>query len=515
MELSFEINTIATVGADVARKAARRKRNSTVKDPEPIKQRKFNNGAPFIAKSAPQCSRESVALNEEIAAVEQPPLEDISVLRKKASARPKHKLRGSIKEELPSEQRKLGDESPLSSSTQPKAPVSKEAIETPDERAHEHGPIIPTTPPSEAQLISSSQAQPTSSSEPQLTSSSQAQLTSSSQGPLTSSSQPQLTSSSEPQLTSSSQAQLASSSEAQLASSSQAQLTYSSQVPVECQVPSEEQKPTDDSPLSTSPLPKTPTLTEEAKTCQERALQHGPSLQAKRKHLITIEELMPRKQRKLNDGSALRISSPPKSFTLTEEGFSTKSTKRTHLSTIDDDLPRKQQKLDNGVALSTSSQSDRGSTPAEAPRNKGGRPRSEKQPPPRKELRVRTVLRTNRPVTTDIPFEMWQSILAKCPLECLLKAVHVPYFSNILLRNENTWKAARAHQFGHDVPAPPPGISEYKYANLLVGSGCHGCGDKHTRKVSWGFVRRWCDSCLKKNVLPVCRSFNVIRNMLT
>ena len=465
MELSFEINTIATVGADVARKAARRKRNSAVKVPEPVKQQKFNNGASFTAKSPPRCSRESVALKEEIETFEQQTLEDNSVLRRKASARPKHKLRGSIKEEGPSEQRKLGDASPLSSSTQSNTRVSKEQIETSDERAHEHGSIIPTTSSSEAQLTSSSEAQLTSSSQAQLTSSSQAQLESLST--------------------------------------------------VESQVPSEEQKPTDNSPLSTSSLPKTPTLTEEAKTPQEQALQHGPSLQAKRTRLITIEELMPRKQRKLNDGSALRISLPPKSSTLTEEGSSSQASKRTHLSTIEDELPRKQRKLDNGSALSTSSQSDRSSTPAEAPRNKGGRPRSEKQFPPQKELRVRTILRTNRPVTADIPFEIWESILGNCPLECLLKAVNIPYFSHILLRNENTWKLARVHQFGHDMPAPPPGISEYKYANLLVGSGCHGCGDKMTRKVYWGFVRRWCDSCLKKNVLPVCISFKVVRNILT
>ena len=457
MELSFEINTIATVGADVARKAARRKRNATVKDPEPVKQQKFNNGAPFTAKSPPRCSRESVALKEEIETLEQQTLEDNSVLKKKASARPKHKLRGSIKEEGPSEQRKLGDASPPNSSTQPNTRVLNEERATSDERAHEHSSIIPTA--------SSSQAEPQ---------------------PLSA---------------------------------------------VESQVPSKEQKPTDNSSLTTSSLPKTSTLTEEAKTSEEQALQHGPSLQAKRTRLITIEELMPRKQRKLNDGSALRISSPPKSSTLTEEGSSSQATKRTHLSTIEDDLPRKQQKLDNGSALSTLSQSDsplnssahatsfnsvsRSSTPAEANRRKGGRPRSDKQFPRQKELRVRTKLRTNRPVKNDVPFEIWESILGKCPLEFLLKAVNIPHFSHILLRNENTWKAARVHQFGHDMPDPPPGISEYKYANLLVGSGCHGCGDKLTRKVYWGFVRRWCDSCLKKNVLQVCISFNVVRNMLT
>ena len=194
-------------------------------------------------------------------------------------------------------------------------------------------------------------------------------------------------------------------------------------------------------------------------------------------------------------------------------------------------MPRKQRKLDNGSALSASAQSDtslhspadvtsevsasRSSTPAEANPRKGGRPRADKQFPRQKELRVRTKLRTNRPVKNEIPFEVWQSILEFCPLEFLLKAVNIAYFKDILLRNDSVWKAARLNQFGHDMPDPPPGISEYKYANLLAGSGCHGCDDKLTRRVYWGFVRRWCDNCLKKNVAQVCISFDMVRNMLT
>lgn len=61
------------------------------------------------------------------------------------------------------------------------------------------------------------------------------------------------------------------------------------------------------------------------------------------------------------------------------------------------------------------------------------------------------------------------------------------------------------YNYGPDHPPPPPGLTEQQYADLLVGTGCQnrGCNDKKARKTYWAFQRRWCDSCLKKNVIMV------------
>lgn len=492
MEFSFEINTIATVEAQVARKAAKRKRNSTVKDPEPVKQKKFNNGAPFTATSPSRCSRELVALNEEVETSEQQTPKRDSILTTTPSTRAKYKRLSTVNEQGPSEQQKLDDVSPPSSSIQSENRVLTEEAEAFAQRVPKHSSIFGTTSSSQAEC------DPVST--------------------------------------------------------------------VEAQVPSEQQELNDSSLPSTSSPPKTSTSIEEAKPSEQQAPDKGSSSQAKRARQITIEDQMPRKRRKLDHDYSLSVSSQPKSSTLPEEAktseqqastnFSSSEAKRTRLTTIEDKLPSKQRKLNDGSSLSTSSQFDsalhsvadvplsnpssrspllsrkrsgistpahvdssnsasRSSTPAEANTKKGGRPRVDKQFPRQKELLVRTKLRTNRPVKNEIPIEVWRSILEFCPLEFLLKAVNIAHFKDILLRNEHVWKAARINQFGHDMPDPPPGISEHKYANLLVGSGCHGCGDKRTRRVYWGFVRRWCDDCLSKNVFKVCISFDVVRNMLT
>ena len=275
-------------------------------------------------------------------------------------------------------------------------------------------------------------------------------------------------------------------------------------------MPPKRRKLDHDSPLSISSQPKSSTLPEEAKTSEQQASKHYSSSEAKRTREITIEDELPSKQRKLNDGSSLSTASQSASslHSLADVPLSNPSSRSTFSS-------RKTSGISTPADVTSSNSTSRSATPAEANPRKGGRPRADKQFPRQKELRVRTKLRTNRPVKNEIPFEVWQSILENCPLEFLLKAVNIAYFKDILLRNENVWKAARLNQFGHDMPDPPPGISEHKYANLLTSSGCHGCGDKLTRRVYWGFVRRWCDNCLSKNVAQVCISFDVVRNMLT
>ena len=180
MEFSFEINTIATVGAEVARKAAKRKRNATVKNPEPVKQQKFDNGEPFTANSPPRCSRERVALNEEAS-------------------------------------------SQAETSTLPEKPKTSE------QEASRHV----TMSQAERELLNT----------------------------------------------------------------------------VASQVPSEEQKPNESFLLRTSSTPETSTSQEETKIFEEQAPEHDSPSLAKRKRLITIEDLKPHKQRILNEGSAISTSS--------------------------------------------------------------------------------------------------------------------------------------------------------------------------------------------------------------
>ena len=309
MEFSFEVNTIATVGAEVARKATKRKRNSTSKDLGPLKQQKFNNGLPFTATSPSQCNRERTALMEEDEILEH--------------------------------------------------------------QASKHGSVFTTT----------------------------------------------------------------------------------------------------------------------------------SSLQEKRKCPSTVEDRVPSKQQKLNNGSPLSTSSQSDSSLhfLADVALSNPTSRSSFSSNTTSGAS-----TPADVASSTST--SRSSTPARAERRKGGRPRTDKQFPRQKQLRVRTKLRINRPVKNKIPCEIWQSIFEFCPSEFLLKAVTIDYFKEILRRNENSWKVARLRQFGHDMPDPPPGTSELEYAELLTGSGCQGCGDKLTRRAYWGFQKRWCDICLVENVAPVCKT---------
>ena len=222
------------------------------------------------------------------------------------------------------------------------------------------------------------------------------------------------------------------------------------------------------------------------------------SSQAKRKRLSTTEDQVASKQQKLNDGSPLSKSSQSISSlhfladvalsNSTSSSFSSNTTSGTTTP----------------AEMASSNSTSRSSTPTQAERRKGGRPRADKQFPRQKQLRVRTKLRINRPVKNKIPCEIWQSIFEFCPSEFLLKAVTIDYFKEILRRNENSWKVARLRQFGRDMPDPPPGTSELEYAELLTGSGCQGCGDKLTRRAYWGFQKRWCDTCLVENVAPVC-----------
>ena len=364
MEISFQLNTVATVGADLARKATKRKRNSSTKHQGPVKQQKFNNGLPFTANTPSQRDREHSALIEEEEILDQPVHKYGSDSTTTSSSRAKCKRKSTAEEHRPVQQRK------------------------PDNG-------LPGTANSTSQ---SDQERASSIEEDEITAR-----------------------------------------------------------------PAPEQR------------------SESTTTSSSHTKRRRPSM---------TEDQAPSKQRKLNDGSPLRTSPETSSSLHSLTDVTSSDTVSTSLSPAE-------------VALSSST--SRSSTPEQTQRNKGGRPRTEKQFPRQKQLRVRTKLRTNRPVNNGIPCEVWQQILEFCPPDFLLKAETIEYFDEILQENESSWKVSRLREFGYDMPEPPPHLSEQEYADLLSGSGCQGCHEKLTRRTYWGFLKRWCDACLASNVAPVCK----------
>ncbi|KAL8820518.1 MAG: hypothetical protein Q9223_001288, partial [Gallowayella weberi] len=133
-------------------------------------------------------------------------------------------------------------------------------------------------------------------------------------------------------------------------------------------------------------------------------------------------------------------------------------------------------------------------------------------PKPKKVLKT---FRANMPVKTGIPDDIWCTIIENGHLQVAFTMKDVAKrFRGLLLDRSAMWKTARLNTFGHDQPDPPPGLSEWQYADLLVGIGCQskGCKDKKTRKVYWAFQRRWCNTCLKRNVIMESSCRPVIKN---
>ena len=136
------------------------------------------------------------------------------------------------------------------------------------------------------------------------------------------------------------------------------------------------------------------------------------------------------------------------------------------------------------------------------PKNKGGRPPSQNLKPPPSGP---TVLRKSRPVKIWIDMDAWQWIFEFCPVDFLLKARTVCSGFRHALKSPFIWQKARMNTLSPSHPPCPPDLTEMQYADLLTGLGCQskGCGNKKARKTYWAFQRRWCDTCLHKNVIEV------------
>ncbi|KAL8874279.1 MAG: hypothetical protein Q9174_000359 [Haloplaca sp. 1 TL-2023] len=134
---------------------------------------------------------------------------------------------------------------------------------------------------------------------------------------------------------------------------------------------------------------------------------------------------------------------------------------------------------------------------------------SERQHKPRKKAATKPRrslprLSGKHPVQASVNIDIWHLIILSSPLSFVFRIKDVSkQIRDLLTHNSAIWKEVRLRTYGRDHPDPPPGLNERQYADLLVAYGCQDkhCNDDKARKVYWAFQRRWCASCLKKNVV--------------
>ena len=133
-------------------------------------------------------------------------------------------------------------------------------------------------------------------------------------------------------------------------------------------------------------------------------------------------------------------------------------------------------------------------------KNRGGRPRTKVT---KVEKKQKLKLRKNSPIKAEIPLDVWHQVFIHCPPHFLVRARSVYKSWYQALQYDSTWVQARQNHYGVDLPPPPPTITELQYADLLSGVGCQGkeCTDQKARKTYWGCLRRWCDNCLKNDLV--------------
>lgn len=126
--------------------------------------------------------------------------------------------------------------------------------------------------------------------------------------------------------------------------------------------------------------------------------------------------------------------------------------------------------------------------------------------PPAKRAKVTKYAKNNteqtlsvrKPLKIHVPIDAWQLILQRCDPAFLIKARLVCRDFHDILKRQAPWREARYNYYGDEIPDPPQGISEFRYAALLMGRGCQikPCTRKDTRKVYWPFMLRMCEKCL-------------------
>lgn len=131
-------------------------------------------------------------------------------------------------------------------------------------------------------------------------------------------------------------------------------------------------------------------------------------------------------------------------------------------------------------------------------------PTSDARPVKRKCVRkdtnmLQTRLNVLRPVKNshEVIQDAWRLILGQTSPDFLLEARTVCKEWNYLLKEDSIWMQARIEKYGEHAPGPPKGVSERRFADLLVGKGCQNrtCPRRNTIKVFWAFRTRMCEDC--------------------
>ena len=133
-----------------------------------------------------------------------------------------------------------------------------------------------------------------------------------------------------------------------------------------------------------------------------------------------------------------------------------------------------------------------------------------KHPKRRKVCQVGTItsaakLTVRKPVKTFVPIDAWALIFARSHASFLFKARLVCRDFRDILNHQPIWQQSCEQTFGGTTPPCPDDISEFRYANLLVGKGCQikPCHRRETRKCYWPFLLRACEECLEKITISV------------
>jgi hypothetical protein len=118
---------------------------------------------------------------------------------------------------------------------------------------------------------------------------------------------------------------------------------------------------------------------------------------------------------------------------------------------------------------------------------------------------LQTRLNIMRPVKNshEVIQDAWRLILGQTSPEFLLEARTVCKEWNYLLQEDSIWMRARIEKYGEDAPSPPKGVSERRFADLLVGKGCQNrtCPRRNTIKVFWAFRTRMCEDCSRERTV--------------
>jgi hypothetical protein len=118
---------------------------------------------------------------------------------------------------------------------------------------------------------------------------------------------------------------------------------------------------------------------------------------------------------------------------------------------------------------------------------------------------LHTRLNVMRPVKNshEVIQDAWRLILGQTSPEFLLEARTVCKEWNSLLQEDTIWMRARIEKYGEDAPSPPKGVSERRFADLLVGKGCQNrtCPRRNTIKVFWAYRTRMCEDCSRERTV--------------